>query len=84
MCDSNTDHASKFESRSQGIQFCGAKLQHAKFSTVGTKRQFGNIYNTDQYVWRSDIMVGGKFTVVYGRTVLNRNEELFVLIFPVL
>jgi len=83
MCDPNSDHASQYCAHSQGIQCGGAKLEHAEFCTVGIKVQWRNIYISEQYVWRSDSMVGEKTTVVYGRTVRNRDEENFIHIFPV-
>ena len=84
MCGPNSDHTSQYWAHSLGIQCGGTKLERAKFSTVRIKGQWKDIYNSEQYVWRSDSMVGEKITVVYRRAVSKRNVETFILIFPVL
>ena len=60
----------------------GAKLERAEFCTVGIEGQLRIIYNSERYVWRSDSMVGGKITVVYGRAVRNRKGENLILLIP--
>ena len=41
------------------------------------------IYNSEQYVWRYDSVLGGKITVEYGWAVRNRNVNNFILIHSV-
>ena len=55
----HSNHASQYSARSLDIECGGAKLERAEFCTVGIKGQWRNIYNSEQYVWRSDSMVGG-------------------------
>ena len=51
----------------------GGKLERAEFCTVGINGQWRNIYNSERYAWRSDVMAGGETTVGYGRAVRNRD-----------
>ena len=44
MCGPKSDHASQYWACILDIQCGGAKLEHAKFSTVGMKGKWRNIY----------------------------------------